>query len=97
MSGRLISTNDRGSSELIVDMEKWASGEQTVAVRHRQLRAHPASSDRDISDDDGSNDGGGLSSSGPLVGPVVGGVTVMFLLLSTALIGCMGYRRKQAR
>ena len=52
VNGRIISTNNRDSSDLVGDLEKWVSSGPTVVVQGKELRVVSSETPPDPSSDD---------------------------------------------
>ena len=88
--GRLISTNDRDSSDLAKDLEKWVSNKPTVVVQGERV---PVVSSDTTSSSKQQEDS---SLSETAVGAIVGIITLLVLLVATltiTLVAC--YRCKR--
>ena len=51
LQGRIISTNDRDSSDLVGDLEKWVSSGPTVMIQGKELRVVSSETSSDPSSD----------------------------------------------
>ena len=87
--GRIISTNDRGSSVLVGDMDGWVSTEPTVVVQGELLRVVKSETQPNSSSEDSQ-----LSSA--VVGAVVAAVLVLLLLI-TVIVVSIAYIRWRNR
>ena len=83
--GRIISTNDRDSSDLAGDLEKWVSTKPTIVVQGKELQV--ISSDVEQGDS---------KLSGVIVGAVVP-VIILLLLISAVVSGIILFRRRIKR
>ena len=84
--GRIISINDRDSSDLAGDLETWVSTKPTIIVQGKELQV--------ISSDVEQEDSNNLS--GVIVGAVVP-VIILLLLISAVVSGIILFRRRIKR
>ena len=93
-NGRIISTNDRDSSDLVGDLEEWVSSGPTVVVQGEKLRVVSSETSPDASSDDKEEQDSNLL--GIVVGTVVP-VIVLLLLISAVVIGIFLFRWRVKR
>ena len=99
VNGRIISTNDRDSSDLVGDLEEWVSSGPTVVVQGKELQVVSSETSSDPSNDDdevnsnGKEQGGNsdeehkdINLSWTILGAVLP-VIISLLLVSTIMIG----------
>ena len=83
--GRIISTNDRDSSDLAGDLEEWVSTKPTIVVQGKELQVMSS----DVEQEDS-------NLSGVIVGAVVP-VIILLLLISAVVSGMILFRRRIKR
>ena len=83
--GRIVSTNDRDSSDLAGDLEKWVSTKPTIVVQGKELQVISS----DVEQEDG-------NLSGVIVGAVVP-VIILLLLISAVVSGIILFRHRIKR
>ena len=91
--GRLISTNDRDSSDLLVNLEEWVSSRPTVVVQGKELRVVSSETPPDPRSDKQQEDS---NLAGTVTG-IVAAMVVSLVLVGLALFGVFYYRKRSQR
>ena len=91
--GRLISTNDRDSSDLLVNLEEWLSNKPTVVIQGKELRVVSSETSPDPSSDKQQEDS---NLAGTVTG-IVAAMVVSLVLIGLALFGVFYYRKRSQR
>ena len=100
-SGRLISTTDRNSSDLVLDLEKWVSSEPTALVQGEELQVVSSNTPSSDKPQDSSQKPPssakkqeGSSLSGTIAGTVaVVAVVVLVVIIVISVVVCYRLRR----
>ena len=91
--GQLISTNDRDSSDLLVNLEEWVSSGPTVVIQGKELRVVSSETPPDPSSDKQQEDS---NLAGTVTGIVVA-MVVSLVLVGFALFGVFYCKRSVRR
>ena len=93
LQGRIIGTNDRDSSDLVVNLEEWVSSGPTVVVQGKELRVVSSETSPDASSDDQQGDS---NLSATVVGPSGGiAATLSVVVITIIIIGVVYCRYKR--
>ena len=93
LQGRIISTNDMDSSDLVGDLEEWVSSGPTVVVQGKELQVVGSESPQDPSSDKQQEDS---NLAGTVTGIVVA-MVVSLVLIGLALFGVFYCKRSIRR
>ena len=91
LQGRIIGTNDRDSSDLVVNLEEWVSSGPTVVIQGKELRVVSSETSPDASSDNQQEDS---KLSATVVGAIAATLSVVVITI-IIIIGVVYYRYKR--
>ena len=86
--GRLISTNDRNSTELVEDLEKWVSSNPTVTVQGEQLQVVSSETQPNLNCDE--QEKSNVPSA--TLGSVVAVILVLLCIITATVVGVIYWK-----
>ena len=91
LQGRIIGTNDRDSSDLVVNLEEWVSSGPTVVIQGKELRVVSSETSPDASSDNQQEDS---KLSATVVGAIAATLSVVVITI-IIIIGVVYCRYKR--